>query len=97
MIVNNLGQLYFKLHRYADAESLYRRALEIRERSLGPNHPDLIETLNAYAVLLKKTKRKQEAEVIMFRAEKIATQTDRTTGRTVDVRAVDQRKDTWRK
>ena len=39
-ILNNLGQLYFRQHRYGDAES-YRRALDIREKSLGPSHPDL--------------------------------------------------------
>ena len=27
--------------RYAEAEPLYRRSLEIREKQLGPDHPDV--------------------------------------------------------
>lgn len=35
----------------ADAAQLYRRALEIREREQGPNHPDVALVLNNLAVL----------------------------------------------
>jgi tetratricopeptide (TPR) repeat protein len=95
-ILNNLGQLYFSQRRYEEAESSYRRALEIREKSLGPNHPDLAQTLNGYAALLKKTKRKAEAEALLTRANEIAKRSDRSANRTVDIRDVDPHKQTWK-
>ncbi len=36
---------------FAEAERLYRRALEIREREQGPNHPDVAMVLNNLAAL----------------------------------------------
>jgi hypothetical protein len=32
--------------KYPDAEPLYKRALAIREKALGPNHPDVATALN---------------------------------------------------
>jgi tetratricopeptide (TPR) repeat protein len=93
-ILNNLGQLYFRQHRYGDAESSYRRALDICETSLGPSHPDLAETLNAYAVLLKKKKRKAEAKEMMARASEITKRADRSVNRTVDIRDLDNQRQT---
>ena len=37
--------------RYADAEPLYKRALAIYEKALGPDHPYVATTLNNLAVL----------------------------------------------
>ena len=39
--------------KYDDAESLYKRALTIREEVLGPRHPDVASKLNNLASLLK--------------------------------------------
>ena len=39
--------------RYADAEPLYKRSLAIREKSLGPDHPDVATSLNNLAVLYR--------------------------------------------
>ena len=39
--LNNLAHLYRAQGRYADAEPLYKRALAIREKALGPDHPDV--------------------------------------------------------
>ena len=36
---NNLAELYRALGRYDEAEPLHRRALEIREKRFGPDHP----------------------------------------------------------
>ena len=36
---------------YADAEPLYERALAIREKALGPDHPDVATSLNNLAGL----------------------------------------------
>ena len=38
---------------YDDAEPLYKRALAIREDTLGPRHPDVASSLNNLGVLLK--------------------------------------------
>ena len=39
--LNNLAVLYDEQGRYADAEPLYKRSLAIREKALGPDHPDV--------------------------------------------------------
>ena len=39
--------------KYDDAEPLYKRALAIREDTLGPRHPDVASSLNNLGVLLK--------------------------------------------
>ena len=39
--LNNLAVLYSDQGRYAEAEPLYKRALAIREKALGPDHPDV--------------------------------------------------------
>ena len=95
-ILTNSGQLYSRQHPYGDAESSYRRALAIRQTSLGPSHPDLAETLNGDAVLLKKTKRKAEAEEMMARAREITRRADRSVNRTVDIRDLDNQRQTWK-
>ncbi len=43
--------------RYADAEPLYKRALAIHEKVLGPEHPLVAQSLENYAILLRKTGR----------------------------------------
>ncbi len=45
----------------ADAEPLYKRALAIREKALGPEHPKVAKALLNYAVLLRATGRSDEA------------------------------------
>ncbi|MBI3472617.1 MAG: tetratricopeptide repeat protein, partial [Candidatus Solibacter usitatus] len=50
-VLNNLGGLYEKQGDYAKAESAYQRALTMRERILGPDHPDLAVSLNSLAGL----------------------------------------------
>src|SRR5262249_12811668 len=44
--LNNLASLYYNKGRYADAEPLCSRALAIREKALGPDHPDVASSLN---------------------------------------------------
>jgi Flp pilus assembly protein TadD len=50
--VNNLAALLQSKGDYAAAEPLYRRALESRERVLGPGHPDTLTSINNLAALL---------------------------------------------
>jgi hypothetical protein len=52
----------------ADAEPLYRRALAINEKRLGPDRPTVATGLNNLAVLLQATNRLAEAEPLMRRA-----------------------------
>jgi len=43
--VNNEAELYNKLHRFPEAEALYKRSLAIRQAVLGPDHPDTQKSL----------------------------------------------------
>ena len=57
--------------KYDAAEPLYKRALAIFEKALGPDHPNLATSLENYAALLKATQRTAEAEPLLKRAEAI--------------------------
>jgi hypothetical protein len=50
--VNNLGLLLHRKGDYPAAEPLLRRALAGRERVLGPEHPDTLQSLLNLASLL---------------------------------------------
>ena len=43
--LNNLAWLYAAQGRYAKAEPLYKRALAIVEKALGPDHPNVAKSL----------------------------------------------------
>ena len=51
-----------------EAEPLYRRALEIREAQLGPDHPGVAQSLNNLAELLRDQAKDDEAEPLHRRA-----------------------------
>ena len=68
---NNLAELYYSQGRYAEAESLYRQALAIRENVLGKNHPDTAESYNNLALLYKTQGRYEEAEPLLKKALEI--------------------------
>ena len=53
----------------AEAEPLYKRALAVREKALGPDHPDVANSLENYAALLRETGRGAEANKMEARAE----------------------------
>jgi CHAT domain-containing protein/Tfp pilus assembly protein PilF len=59
-------QLY-NAGRYAEAEPLLKRALEIREQKLGKDHPDVATSLNNLAGLYCNTGRYAEAEPLYKR------------------------------
>jgi len=50
--LNDLALTYVSLARYAEAEPLYRQAIEIDEKALGRNHPELATSVNNLALLL---------------------------------------------
>lgn len=66
-LMNQLGLLLKANALYAEAESLYRRALAIDERSYGPEHPNVAIRLNNLALLLEATNRLAEAELLVRR------------------------------
>jgi tetratricopeptide (TPR) repeat protein len=67
--LDNLAGLLSGNNRKREAEPMYRRALNIREASLGPDHPLVASNLNNLAALLySSTNRKSEAEPMFRRA-----------------------------
>ncbi len=69
--LNTLAGLYDNQGRYAEAEPLYQRSLAIREKALGPEHPDVAQSLENYAALLRNTELNDEAEKLEARAKAI--------------------------
>ncbi|MCA9117728.1 MAG: tetratricopeptide repeat protein, partial [Planctomycetaceae bacterium] len=63
-----------------EAEPLQRRALDITETSLGPDHPSVGIRLNNLAELLRQTNRLHEAEPLYRRALQIFCMFTRQTG-----------------
>ena len=83
--LTSLATLYRAQSKYAEAESLYRRALEIDEalfrralkideKALGPDHPDIAISLTNLAFLYHAQARYAEAEALFRRALAIIEQ-----------------------
>ena len=66
--LNNLANLYRAQGRYSEAERFLKRALVIREKSLGPNHADVGQTLNNLALVYRDQGKYGEAEGLFKRA-----------------------------
>jgi DNA-binding SARP family transcriptional activator/tetratricopeptide (TPR) repeat protein len=66
--LNALAGLLRDTNRYAEAEPLHRRALEIYEAGLGPKHATVARVLNDLAILLHYGNRLTEAEGMYRRA-----------------------------
>ena len=62
LLRNTIGDGYAKLGVYDEAQRHLQAALDIRREFLGPNHPDVAESLNAMAGLLLETGDYKEAE-----------------------------------
>ena len=60
--LNDLALLYEAQGRYAEAEPLYKRALAIDEKALGPDDPSVGTSLNNLAELYRAQGRYAEAE-----------------------------------
>src|SRR5207247_6107972 len=65
---NNIALILRKSGRQKAAEPCYVRALEIYEKQLGPDHPDVASVLNNLAVFYTNERRYTEAEKIHLRA-----------------------------
>jgi CHAT domain-containing protein len=63
-----LGNARFRMGRYEEAESPLRRALAIREATLGPDHVETADSVEDLAELLTAQERDDEAENLHRRA-----------------------------
>ena len=66
--LHNLALVYQEQGRYAEAEPLFKRALAIYEKALGPEHPDVATILNNLAFVYRAQGRYAEAEPLFVRA-----------------------------
>lgn len=62
------AQARFNLQVYTETENLFRKALAIQERTLGPDHPATANTLNNLSTYLDRRSRPEEAEPLQRRA-----------------------------
>ncbi|KHJ97088.1 hypothetical protein OESDEN_02941 [Oesophagostomum dentatum] len=69
--LNNLAVLYGKRGKFKDAEPLCKRALEIREKVLGHDNPDVAKQLNNLALLCQNQGKYEEVEKYYKRALEI--------------------------
>jgi tetratricopeptide (TPR) repeat protein len=67
-IVNQAGYYLYERAEYLQAEPLFRWALAIREKVLGPEHPDTISSLNNLAGILVPLRELDKAEPLLRRA-----------------------------
>ncbi|HJZ95873.1 MAG TPA: tetratricopeptide repeat protein [Candidatus Solibacter sp.] len=72
---NNLGALYCDAGRYAEAEKLLRRALDLWDKVINSVHPEVPQGLNNLAVLYLRTGRVKEAEPLLVRVLEIREET----------------------
>jgi tetratricopeptide (TPR) repeat protein len=64
----SLGQLNYQMKAYGEAEDLFRRALALRERLLGAEHPNVAQTLNNLAAVHVARGALDAAEPLLLRA-----------------------------
>ncbi len=63
-----MAELYRAQGRYAEAEPLFKRALAINEKALGPEHPRVATSLNNLANLYRAQGKSAEAELLVKRS-----------------------------
>ena len=71
LAVSNLAAMYVAQGDGPQAAALFARALAIREKQLGVDHPDVAKTLMDYAGTLRKIGRAHEADALEGRAAAI--------------------------
>ena len=67
----SLATFYEQQGEVEKAEDQYKRALSIKEKASGPEHPDIAIILNKYANLLRVAHRDEEADNLSKRASEI--------------------------
>jgi tetratricopeptide (TPR) repeat protein len=79
-IAGNMARIHHLQNNFADAEALYKRALEIKSSSLGQQHPDVQQLRSSYADLLQTIGRPEEASRLMTSASMPTKKQWRKTG-----------------
>jgi tetratricopeptide (TPR) repeat protein len=69
--LNNLAELYRAQGKYSEAEPLYKRALVIWEKVLGPDHPHIATVLENMAEFYREIDREEEAKRLEERVKRI--------------------------
>ena len=69
-LIKKADDLYHK-GEYARALEVGKQALQIAEKNVGPDHPDVATSLENIAYLYRATKREKEAEELEARAARI--------------------------
>lgn len=59
--LHNIATLFHVQRKYDDAETYYQRAMTMKQKLFGPNHPETLSILKSYAQLLKSTHREEQA------------------------------------
>ena len=67
----SLANFYEQQGEFEKAEAQYKRALSIKEKASGPEHPDVAIILNKYAAMLRVAHRDEEADNLSKRASEI--------------------------
>ena len=67
-LLDDAGNYLKESAQYEQAEPLFQRALDIRERVLGPEHPDTATSLNNLASLYRNQGKYEQAEPLYQRA-----------------------------
>lgn len=68
---DGLATLYAVQAKYEEAEPLFKKALAIFEKTSGPEHPHVAETLEHYTAMLRKIGREVEAAAMEARVKAI--------------------------
>jgi len=64
--MDNLALVLRKQGKYEASEEMYQRALELREKVLGPEHPDVLISMNNLAGVLRHQGKYEAAEEMHF-------------------------------
>jgi tetratricopeptide (TPR) repeat protein len=62
IVMNQMGVIAMKAHRFKDAEALFSQALELRRKLLGPESSETLQTLSNYALATYKLGDQVKAE-----------------------------------
>ena len=85
-ILNDLGEMAYEQGDLNNSEKYLRQAAYMREKGLGPTHPDLARTLNDLALTEAALGRRSDALAMALRAESIGAAHLRVSVRTLSER-----------
>lgn len=68
---NHLGGIYWKQHKLEEALAAHNKALQGRERALGPDHPDVGVSLGNLGIVCRSLGRRQDAQRYYERAMQV--------------------------